>query len=610
MNLPANLKWVFIPETAKGQGTGHMFRCLRIAQEFLTKQVNDFIIVLPSIHPIANLFPELKNNYFEPDEFMQLITTNSEAFMACTFVLDKPYLTKQSVQRFIQIGKVMALDGGGEGRGIVPYLVDTLPNLYSDSSISSPWLLDLPEQLRHKGLTGNPKVLIAMGGEDKAGLTFQLLQSKPLIKWLQGSQVTVLQGPGMDPHQLQSENRPHWQILPSMPNLRDHLYRYDLVITIFGLTAYEAMASGTPVALVHPTEYHNRLANHAELDHLFRIMKTTTNLQSAFPQLNKTLQTFLDTRPVHNTYPSLSQLIIDYHQAPGRYCPCCSYTDGIMLYRFPDRSFIQCSSCSTEYQILTKHHGIKYSSEYFFEDYKKQYGKDYLEDFDHIKAQGLRRLKVIQSITQKTQKNLRNVTTNQSNRLLDIGCAFGPFLQASAEMGYHVHGIDVSEEGVRYINDQLRLSAEVVDVFTLSLDQEPFKQGFDVISLWYVIEHFECVNQLLPLIFKMLNPGGILAIGTPSSQGISRRRNPKGFFLASPKDHFSLWNPRQAKKVLTKQGFIIRNILCPTFHSYRYPTILQKSWLLPVTKCIHHWFLLGDTMEIYCQKPEAKIGAK
>ncbi|WGV63520.1 cytidyltransferase, partial [Treponema pallidum] len=50
-------------------------------------------------------------------------------------------------------------------------------------------------------------------------------------------------------------------IYPSLPHLKEHLHRWDVVVTHFGFTAFEAAAAGAAVLLVSPTPYHFLLSS-------------------------------------------------------------------------------------------------------------------------------------------------------------------------------------------------------------------------------------------------------------------------------------------------------------------------------------------------------------
>jgi 2-polyprenyl-3-methyl-5-hydroxy-6-metoxy-1,4-benzoquinol methylase/predicted RNA-binding Zn-ribbon protein involved in translation (DUF1610 family) len=280
-------------------------------------------------------------------------------------------------------------------------------------------------------------------------------------------------------------------------------------------------------------------------------------------------------------------------------CPVCgeSSIEHPVIARFVDRTYRRCKNCSVEYMLRLNPPPITYTEEYFFSDYKKQYGKTYLEDFPHLVDMAKSRLSHIKNVMKK--KN-----TEVPHRLLDIGCAYGPFLQAAKDDGFEAFGIDPSKDAVTYVTDTLKISAVQGFFPDINLPQEILQDGFDVISLWYVIEHFEDVQSALKKISSWLKPGGVLAFSTPSGMGISARRNRNTFLEQSPADHWTIWNPHKMRRVLKPNRLGIRKIVITGHHPERFPFIHEKKGIMyNVIHCVSKHFGLGDTFEAYAIKP-------
>jgi len=245
---------------------------------------------------------------------------------------------------------------------------------------------------------------------------------------------------------------------------------------------------------------------------------------------------------------------------------------------------------------------IEYSKEYFFESYKKQYGKTYLEDFDKIKNAGKNRLKQI----------IKIYSQGEAAALLDIGCAYGPFLAAAKEEGFSPLGIDPAEDAVRYVQEKLNIPA-IQGFFPIAEGSFSNSQFFDVITLWFVIEHFRDCATVLAEIKRVLKPGGILAFSTPSFSGISARgmdcggrKSLNNFLSASPADHYTVWSPKMCKKALSLAGFKVKKTVSTGHHPERFPLLgkLAKTKKSPVywlLLAISKIFSLGDTFEVYAQ---------
>jgi SAM-dependent methyltransferase len=240
---------------------------------------------------------------------------------------------------------------------------------------------------------------------------------------------------------------------------------------------------------------------------------------------------------------------------------------------------------------------IEYGTGYFFGAYKQQYGKTYLEDFPSLVTAGKDRLRWIRSLLQRTAGELP--------RLLDLGCAYGPFLSAAGDLGFSPVGLDPAEDAVRYVREHLGFPAFLG--FFPESPPEWQSRSFDVITLWYVIEHFEDPRRALGEINRLLKPGGILAFGTPSFEGISRQKSRGNFLKKSPSDHWTLWSPRRCGKILASFGFTVKKIRITGHHPERFPLI--GPFLTKKTGPVYgffYWismiFSLGDTFEVYAVK--------
>ena len=585
----------FVPAFEAGHGTGHLFRCLRLAAELQERRGVSCRIRLPQDSPVLRLFPSLSKAAVDPETFIAAVGTDENSL----FVLDMPNLDQNFVQTLHKSGPVCALDPGGKGREYVPFVIDTLPNLYPTRNVSSPWFLRLPEAKPR--ISEKPqlrRVLISLGGEDGAGLTVDLMRDSGFRSWLGSAQVDVLLGPANSRASILSAVAGSWHLLPPIPNLADRLGEYDLVVSIFGLTAFESMAAGTPVLLVHPSPYHKALSRNARLPELSQIREQFRSAQAALPQLLEEIDEFQRTRPDPEGRVYLEDLIEQYAASASRRCPACGTAAGKIRMRFAERSFLTCPSCRIDYQILCRPHGILYSSDYFDSQYKKQYGRTYLEDFPKIREQGRSRLQRIQKLLK------RGGSGNTPPAVLDIGCAYGPFMLAAQDEGMQVKGIDVSAEPIDYVTNQLHLDARCMDIGSIDLSDAFFRDGFDVLTLWYVIEHFPDLDNLFKKLTALVRPGGVLAIATPSGAGVSARRNLSDFLRASPMDHFTIWNPKQARKTLERIGFRLISVVPASFHPERYPKILRGPVLAGILRRVHKAFNLGDTMELYAIRKE------
>ncbi|MBF0211938.1 MAG: methyltransferase domain-containing protein [Magnetococcales bacterium] len=92
----------------------------------------------------------------------------------------------------------------------------------------------------------------------------------------------------------------------------------------------------------------------------------------------------------------------------------------------------------------------------------------------------------------------------KQDRLLDIGCGRGEFLQGFIDCGVSGYGVDRSRVAERYCpNAELRIS-------DIENDGIPYDDGFfDVIYSKSVIEHFYYPEKMVQEMYRVLKPGGL-----------------------------------------------------------------------------------------------------
>jgi 2-polyprenyl-3-methyl-5-hydroxy-6-metoxy-1,4-benzoquinol methylase len=237
----------------------------------------------------------------------------------------------------------------------------------------------------------------------------------------------------------------------------------------------------------------------------------------------------------------------------------------------------------------------KYNAKYFASEYRAQYGRTYLEDFESIKFAAKGRVAIIR----------RLIRPNSKGVVLDVGCAYGPFLSAVVESGLDAFGLDVSPEAVTFVTQNLHVPALCTDFQSVARGQLPRKIA--ALTMWYVLEHFPAAGAMLAKSASLLQPGGVLALSTPNGRGISARRDIQGFLFNSPKDHFTVFSPRKLSKILLRYGLTLRKIRITGHHPERFPGALgaaAQRWAL-VAHLLHAASVLlglGDTFEAYAVK--------
>ncbi|MCL2093436.1 MAG: class I SAM-dependent methyltransferase [Treponema sp.] len=614
---------LLVPACERDRGGGHLSRSLHL-MEALEEGGRESYLWIPEGQK-EEVFERFKT-FFENSPFSRgfhaRLLSRTEDLQSRTWdfiILDRFRSSREEGAFWSSLGPLIGIDEGGPSRSSMDFLIDLLPALPQkkaplQANLNSPALLPLPQRRRPLETENKAgpilKVLISFGAEDRAGLGLKtaraLLQPR---KGALGLDITLLSST-LDASWAR-QNLGGVRVRSLIPNLKESLADYDLLITHFGLSAFEAVYARVPVILAAPTGYHQKLALHGG----FRSFKAQEGVH-----LNSTLMKDLEAgrRKIARRFgleedqkDKLASFFSTLAVRAPKACPACGArpnrkenTDPV-LSRFPEESYRRCRQCGIIYLSRLRPPPIAYNEEYFLDIYKNQYGKTYLEDFPNLIEMGRRRLAIISGLLGYSPPEEDNRARDLKPRVLDIGCAYGPFLCAAAEGGYSPFGMDPVEEAVRHVQEELGFPAWQGFFPTGAKAEEG---PFDVVSLWYVIEHFTEPRTILKEIHRILRDGGVLAFSTPSYSGISGRKQLRAFLKSSPPDHWTIFNPRLCKALLGRWGFKVKKIVITGHHPERFPLVGsllgsgKKGLLYKVMLGISRVFGLGDTFEVYAAK--------
>lgn len=230
-------------------------------------------------------------------------------------------------------------------------------------------------------------------------------------------------------------------------------------------------------------------------------------------------------------------------------CIVCHHLDVKPKYS----GLVQCNNCRhifSDVNVDDKEIFDLYKNSYFFgEEYK-----DYLADKTVIQKNFKLRLKTLEKF----------LDPQRHQNLLEIGCAFGFFLEMVRSRFNTVLGIDISDEGIAYSKKELGLNA-VRDDF---LKHDFHHDKFDVICLWDTIEHLKSPQLYLEKASRLMDKGGLIAITTGDIGSLNARMKKDKWRLIHPPTHIHYFSKKTLGKILDHYGFdVIYNRPCGFYRS-------------------------------------------
>ena len=138
----------------------------------------------------------------------------------------------------------------------------------------------------------------------------------------------------------------------------------------------------------------------------------------------------------------------------------------------------------------------------------------------------------------------------ESARVLDVGCGRGVMLSAMADLGFEVHGTDISELATQGVDSraEIRIAANLSD----ALYPESF---FDVVVIWHVLEHLTNPRETLEEVHRVLRPGGRIVVAVPNFSSLQARLAGSAWFHLDLPRHLFHFPLHSLRRILAEVGF-------------------------------------------------------
>jgi len=201
--------------------------------------------------------------------------------------------------------------------------------------------------------------------------------------------------------------------------------------------------------------------------------------------------------------------------------------------------------------------------------------ENYYDSEEYISHTDVAKTLVEKLYQQIKQYNLRkkirliNKYTTSDKTLLDIGAGTGSFLESAKISGWETYGIEPNKKARDLaINKGLELRANI-DLLG--------KQGFQVITLWHVLEHLPDLELQINKIGSLLNRNGTLILAVPNFQSYDARYYKEYWAAYDVPRHLSHFSQLSIKKLFAKNGMKVLRIKPMIFDSF-YVSLLSEKY--------------------------------
>ena len=143
----------------------------------------------------------------------------------------------------------------------------------------------------------------------------------------------------------------------------------------------------------------------------------------------------------------------------------------------------------------------------------------------------------------------------KTNRILDVGCGIGYFLEEAKKRGWEVFGTEYTDLAVNICRGKgISMNQGVLNPNGYS------PESFDIITSFEVIEHINNPLEELTSFHKLLRKGGGVYVTTPNFNSLLRYRLKDTYDIICYPEHLSYYTSKTLKNVFGKSGFITKKI--------------------------------------------------
>jgi len=156
----------------------------------------------------------------------------------------------------------------------------------------------------------------------------------------------------------------------------------------------------------------------------------------------------------------------------------------------------------------------------------------------------------------------------KNGTLLDVGANCGAFLKIASEAGYKAQGVEPSRWCTDYAREKL---GQKITNGTVS-DLAPSEKGFDIVTMFDVLEHLSDPIKELNAVNQRMKKGGILALSTLDIDSMPAKILGKRWPWLMDM-HIYYFDMRIIDQILKKTGFKV-------IHSCNYTHVISLDYLL------------------------------
>ena len=253
-------------------------------------------------------------------------------------------------------------------------------------------------------------------------------------------------------------------------------------------------------------------------------------------EIHKTRELYWERDMVsHSRFINQTTSLFEEKYVEERVCPVCESNNSRFLFIKTGGIHVQCKSCEMIYlnpvftdESLTTFYQENHTGQSEMVD-------DDLEFYSAIYSKGL-------DLVRKSNPTIKNI--------LDYGCSGGFFLDVASNTGIdNCFGMELNK-----IEADIS-KAKGYTIHNGLLQDNPFTDEFDLITLWDVFEHIKDGKSYLNAFREILSDNGLVFLQVPNAMSLAARIMQEHCNVYDGLEHVNLYSPQTLKLIAEKSGF-------------------------------------------------------
>lgn len=139
--------------------------------------------------------------------------------------------------------------------------------------------------------------------------------------------------------------------------------------------------------------------------------------------------------------------------------------------------------------------------------------------------------------------------------LLEIGSAYGLFLEAALRNGYRVRGVELSTAGAE------QSTTRGLSVFNGQLEDAPDGEKANVICFWDTLEHVPNPLEFLIEVRRRLADDGAFALSVPYFSSLPAKILGRRWWTLKPEQHIWHYTPATLQTLAARAGLVVTEVI-------------------------------------------------